>query len=54
MINVFSSLCNKNVEAKAREFNEFRYLMSHGYDIDLDDFETPLTVILILFNNSIE
>ena len=35
----------KNLRQKVREFPKLGLLMTHGYDIDLDDFETPLIVI---------
>ena len=35
----------KTLRQKAREFSKVRHLMTHGYDIDLDDFESPLIVI---------
>ena len=35
----------QTLRQKARKFSEVRQLMAYGYDIDLDDFETPLIVI---------
>ena len=35
----------KNLTQKARDFSKVRHLMTHGYDMDIDDFKTPLIVI---------
>ena len=35
----------KTLRQKAREFYKVRHLVTHGYDLDLDDFESPLIVI---------
>ena len=34
----------KTLRQKVREFYKVRHLMTHGYDIDLDDFESLLIV----------
>ena len=35
----------KTLRQKASAFSKVRHLMTHGYDIDLDGFESPLIVI---------